>query len=183
MNEISFSPFPILSTGRLNLRRLTLDDEGEIFAIRSDENIAEYLDRSLYRTIEEAQQFIDKINKEIENNEWIYWAISFKENPKLIGTICLWNFSEDKSIAEIGFELLPSYQGKGIMNEAVVAVIDYGFNSLSLRSIEGEVDPKNIRSIKLMERHGFKLVTEIRENDSQEVKEGKTVVYELIKTR
>lgn len=157
MTKINFDPFPVLSTKRLMLRRLNSNDETEVFKIRSDKSIAKYLDRPLYKSIDEARQFINKINNGIKENEWIYWAITPKDNDQLIGTICLWQISVEDSKAEIGFELLPEYQGKGYMREAVVKVLDYGFRTMNLSSIEGEVDPKNTKSIKLMESFDFVL--------------------------
>lgn len=155
MIEINFNPFPGLTTKRLVLRQLTLADENEIFSIRSDASMAEYLDRKLCVSKEQAREFIKKINKAITKNELIYWAVTEKNNPKLIGTVCLWQISPEDCKAEIGFELLPIHQGKGIMTEAVEAVINYGFNVIGLDKIEGEVDPNNAKSIKLMEKHGF----------------------------
>jgi len=181
MNKINFTPFPTLTTGRLTLRRLTMDDANEIFAIRSDERVNKYLDRAGCKTIDEAREFINKINTGIANNESVYWAIALKSKPGLIGTICLWNISKEQSKAEIGFELLPQYQGKGYMQEAVTAVIEYGFKTMKLRAIEGEVDPNNARSIKLLEKNNFRLAANSSQNNSpDESNNPKTVVYELM---
>lgn len=112
MNKINFTPFPNLTTEHFTLRQLTIADENEIFAIRSDESVAKYLDRPITKSIEEARQFIDKISNSISKNESIYWVITFKNDSKLIGSICLWNISWEESRAEIGFELFPDHQGK-----------------------------------------------------------------------
>lgn len=177
MDKINFTPFPSLTTERLILRRLSLEDEKEIYTIRSDERVNKYLDRQSCTSLDEALKFINKINAGILNNEWIYWVVSFKDNQKLIGTICLWNISDDSSKADIGFELLPEYQGKGIMQEAAKAVIEYGFNIMGLKRIEGEVAPGNTKSINLMRKFNFTL----KENSINEEKP-KAVVYELIKS-
>lgn len=155
MSKINFTPFPLLTTERLTLRQLTLEDDNEIFLLRSDRSVNKYLDRPIAKTVDDARQFINKINTGISKNELIYWAITFKNHPKLIGTICLWNISEDRTKAEIGFELLPEYQGMRIMQEVLLIVIQYGFETMKLCSIEGEVDPNNLKSLKLMEKNGF----------------------------
>ena len=115
-----------------------------------------HLDREPARTIEDALQFILKINAMIEKDDGLYWAICLKENPRLIGTICFFNFSEDKSIAEIGFELHPFYHGKGIMQEAVVLVVQFGLQVLELKTIVACPAMKNVKSIQLLKRTGFK---------------------------
>lgn len=166
--------FPVLTTHNLILRQLTFDDAESIFKIRSDEKIAEYLDRPICKSIDDAKEFIKKIIESFEKNEALYWAITEKGREELSGTICLWKISRDKMKAEIGFELLPEFQGKGIMKHAVDRVIDYAFNELGLRLIEGEVAKENQRSIKLMVKNGFKLSTVFAENKN-------TIMYELVK--
>ena len=49
MLKIIYKSFPVLITERLKLRRLKASDRMEIFMIRSNENIAKYLDRPLYK--------------------------------------------------------------------------------------------------------------------------------------
>lgn len=115
MSEISFTPFPTLITKNYNLRRISINDDKEIFIMRSDERVLEYLGKPKAKSINEAREFIDKINNGIENNEWIMWVVESKESSSFIGTICLWNLSDDKRKADIGFEILPDYFGKGIM--------------------------------------------------------------------
>jgi ribosomal-protein-alanine N-acetyltransferase len=57
--------------------------------------------------------------------------------------------------AEIGYELLPPYQGKGIMREAVENIISFGFNNMLLKTITAWPMPQNESSVKLLERSGF----------------------------
>lgn len=179
MINLNFTPFPFLSTARLELRPLTHSDENEIFAIRSDLEINKYLGRPPQKTVNEASQFIERIINAVKLNQAVYWAINNKGESKLIGTICIWNISVKDSKAEVGFELLPRYQGNGIMQESLKAVLDYGFNVIGLKTLEGEVDPANIKSIKVLEKAGFKLVNYLRETDSEAIREGRTVIYEL----
>ena len=85
----NFTPFPILTTERLTLRQLIINDEQEIFTLRSDGEINKYLDRQLSNTIDDARNFINKINENINKNDSIYWAITFSDRNLLVGTICL----------------------------------------------------------------------------------------------
>lgn len=157
MRQINFFPFPALRTERFTLRQLSHEDDDKIFQLRSNSDVNKYIDRPIAKSIEDARQFIHKINESIEKNEVIYWAICSKDNFELVGTICLWNISEDRTNAEIGFELLPQHQGKGIIHEVLPAIINYGFEAIKLKSIDGEADYNNLKSIKLMEKNGFKL--------------------------
>ena len=148
--------FPALTTKRLSLRQLKTTDDQAIFKIRSSEIVYKYIAKETQKTIKEAQAFIKKTNKGIANEAFLYWAITLKETQKLIGTICLWNFSKDKLIAEVGYELLPAYHKKGIMNEALSKVLEFGFGTLNLNSIEAFTHRKNKASKTLLIRHHFK---------------------------
>jgi ribosomal-protein-alanine N-acetyltransferase len=154
---IVFNPFPNLNTSKYSLRRPLLEDAKEIFSLRSDKHVNEFLDRTIAKTIDDARKFIAAVNNSISENNAIYWIICPKDKSNVLGTICLWNISIEKYSADIGFELLPEYQGKGIMREVLPVIIQYGFEELKLKSINGEVDPRNVKSIKLMEKNGFKL--------------------------
>lgn len=92
---MNFNPFPYLSTDRLHLRQLSRQDENETFILRSDERVLQYIDIPKAKTIDDAREFIDKINTYVLNNESILWAISLKNNTALIGTICFWNIDKE----------------------------------------------------------------------------------------
>jgi [ribosomal protein S5]-alanine N-acetyltransferase len=146
---------PILSSERLTLRRISENDAELLTVLRSDKNVNKYLDRPKNTTFEASQQFIQQILGGQQEHESYYWIITEKEDDKLIGTTCFWNFSEDRKTAEIGFELLPHFQGKGIMQEAVFKIIQFGFNDLALTEITAFTKKNNLKSIELLKNMGF----------------------------
>jgi ribosomal-protein-alanine N-acetyltransferase len=151
----SFTPFPVLITERLTLRQLVISDEQEIFTLRSDSEINKYLDRQLSNTIEDARNFINKINENINKNDFLYWAITLGDKNILVGTICLFGFSDENGNCEIGYELLTNFQRQGIMKEAAEKVIDYAFNTIKVQKIEAFLHRDNQRSIKLLDKCSF----------------------------
>ena len=151
----NLSGFPTLTTERLALRQLLESDAQEIYLLRSDAIINRYLDRQPSKTLEDALNFIRKINENTRNSEVPYWAITQKNNEKLIGTICLFDFSEELKRCEIGYELLTHYQGQGIMNEAVKKVIEYSVQVLGLKTIDACTHKGNQSSIKLLQKFNF----------------------------
>ncbi|MCW3092538.1 MAG: family N-acetyltransferase [Ferruginibacter sp.] len=155
MLHLSFDPFPGLVTERLILRRLSPGDAQEIFLIRSDESVNEFIDRSPATTLEDAMNFIEKIDSGINASQSMYWAIQLKTDPTLVGTICLWNIEKEKQQAEIGFELRPAFQGKGIMQEAVEMVIQFGFDTMQLQMIIAFPQFNNKRSLRLLAKNDF----------------------------
>ena len=156
MLVVNFSPFPELRTNRLLLRKLEKKDGREIFFLRSNEDVLRYLGKEPAATIAEAEEFIGKINKNVDENESILWGIALlNDQNTIIGTICLWNFKKEHYRSEVGYILHPDHWRKGIMKEAIHSVIDYGFNVLKLHSIEALLSPDNIASSSVLESTGF----------------------------
>ena len=156
MTGKDFTSFPILKTERLILRQLENSDDNEIFALRSNDNVNKYLDRQPGKSIDDAKAFIQTINENIQKNNSFYWGITLNTSGKLIGTICLFGFSEANTKGEIGYELLPGFQGKGIMQEAASKVIDFAFRHIELNSIEAYTHAENQGSTRLLEKFNFK---------------------------
>lgn len=146
-----------LQTKRLILRPIAIRDRYEIYYLRTDSDINRFVERPATNTIEDAEDFVRKVRDGTTNNEHVYWGIQLIETPTLIGTICLWNYSADRKTAEIGFELHPEFQGKGLMNEAVKSVISYGFDDVNLEEIYAVTHKNNRNAILLLEAHAFLL--------------------------
>jgi len=149
------SPFPVLTTARLALRQLGPADAPALAALRSDEQVNRYLSREGPVSVADAAAFIEKINRGIAEGEWLYWAICWRGQPELLGTICLWQFSADRSTAEIGYELCPRHQGQGVMDEALKQVIAFGFEDLGLAALEAFTHQDNAASTRLLHRNHF----------------------------
>jgi ribosomal-protein-alanine N-acetyltransferase len=154
--NINLIPFPDLTTDRLLLRRLNINDAGQIQKLRSDDRVNQYIPRSGSVTIQESENFIRSINESLDNNTSVYWVIALKTDNLLIGTICFWNLSPEKDMAETGYELMPAYHGKGLMQEAITAVIAYGFDIMKLKVITAFPSPENESSVKLLQRNNFR---------------------------
>ncbi len=157
MQQIQFTPFPTIETERLILRRQTRDDKAEFFISRNDEEMRRYLSSPRLKDLDDAVELIEKLDQGVIKNEWIIWAMSLKNDPnqKYIGSVCLWNISLENAVAEIGFVLLPPFQGNGLMQEALQAAINYGFNIMLLNEIIAITAVNNRKSIALVERNGF----------------------------
>ncbi len=180
MLEINFTPFPTLTTDRLILRQMT-DADGEVMQfMRSDPGVMKYIKRPPTKTLEEAIAFIQRINLAVANNESVMWAITLKGDDTLIGNMCLWRIQPDNYRAEIGYALHPAHQGEGIMTEAVNAAVDYAFNTMGLHSLEGQMDPANTASARVLEKAGFVREGYFKENFFYEGSFYDSAVYSLI---
>ena len=162
---MNFIPFSILTTNRLILRKATKADGNEIIFSRFDQIINKSINRSFTDNLKETEKFINKIEDRIPKRQNINWNITLKSNLKMIGTICLWNFSEDQKTVEVGYDLYPQFQGMGIMSEALKCVVDYGFKKLELEKIEAYTHRGNEASKRLLEKNNFTLVHDKNDNE------------------
>lgn len=167
MPYLNFIDFPVLNTKRLALRRITEADDKAIFKLRSNDAINLYIDRPTEKKISETQDFIVKINNGINENKWLYWVLCLKESHTLIGTVCLWNLSEDELSAEIGYELSPDFHGKGFMDEALGAIINHCFTKLNLEMLCAYTHHENTGSRNLLEKNKFKI--DVNKHDTENI--------------
>jgi ribosomal-protein-alanine N-acetyltransferase len=156
MLQINFTPFPVLETDRLLLRRVLASDAREIFTMRNDPVLTQYTWVTAY-SLDDAIGHINRIDNSIWNNDVILWGIALKGEKQLAGTICYWNIESEKNKAELGYGLLHAYMKKGIMNEALQRVLQYGFDEMKLRMIEAYTHMNNQGSVNLLGRNGFVL--------------------------
>jgi ribosomal-protein-alanine N-acetyltransferase len=154
--DCSFTPFPVLTTERLVLRRVTMNDDQEIFFQRSDEGMNKYVNNPLAQTIDDARAWMEKIETIIDTNEGISWGVTLKGDDKLVGGFCYWNWEKEQERAEIGFSIYPQHQNKGLMQEILQTGLKFGFEYMGLKIIEAYTHPENAASIKVLEKSGFK---------------------------
>ena len=163
-----------IETDRLILRKLGDSDWKMISYLRSDKEVNEFVKRPSAESKEKALGFISKINHGIDNQNFYYWAITQKNSNDMIGSICLWNFSQDKLIGEIGYDLSPEFQKKGIMSESMKSVLGFGFHKLNLNVIEAFTHRLNESSKILLAKNGFSLIKDKRDEDNLD-----NLVYEI----
>lgn len=177
MLTINFSPFPILETERLILRRVLPSDVKEMFELRSNPETMKYIPRPLVTNYDEALAHIKMMEDKIETNEGINWAITLKGDDKMLGVIGHYRIKPEHYRAEVGYMILPEYHGKGITTEAVQCVVDYGFNTMQLHSIEGVIGPENEASQRVLQKCGFVKEAHFKENEFYDGKFIDAVVY------
>lgn len=181
MLKLNFHPFKNLETNRLLLRRVTNSDCNQVISLRSNPITMQYIPRPLVKNETDALEHIAMIESKIENNEGINWAITIKNNPELIGIIGLFRIKPEHYRAEIGYMILPEFQNKGIITEAINAVLHYGFFKMNLHSIEAVIDPSNLTSERVLQKNGFIKEAHLIENEYYNGKFIDSVIYSLLK--
>jgi [ribosomal protein S5]-alanine N-acetyltransferase len=156
MLNLDFTPFPELKTDRILLRKLTLEDAPEIFFLRSNEKVLRFIGKEPAASLKEAEEFINRVNAALPKKENILWGITLWDKPhKVIGTICYWRIQPENYRAEIGYVLHPEFWRKGIIKETIQKVLEYGFTTMKLHSVEARTSADNIASAAILEATGF----------------------------
>ena len=157
------SRLPTLQTPRLRLRPLAESDVADVFAVFSDPVVMRYWDGPVMTTLQDAMQYIDHIHHGFRRRDFFQWGIADASTDAVIGTSTLTHLSPIHQRAEIGFALRQTHWGKGFGTETVGAILGFAFGTLNLHRIEADVDPRNDRSLRLLERFGFEREGRLRE--------------------
>ena len=180
MLKISFDKFPEISTNRLRLRQIQYYDVETFHKMRIDPTVMQYMDVEKPKTIQDTQKKFEKELELFSKGESVYWAIALKHNNKMIGGAGFWRIIKEHHRAEIGYQLLSEYWRKGYTLEALQKIIEFGFIKMGLHSIEANVNPKNLPSIKLLEKLGFFQEAYFRENFYFNGKFLDSIIYTLL---
>ena len=154
---------PTLTTDRLSLRALCLSDAPAIFAIFSDTAVTQYWGHGQMHLMEDAERFVQQTLDGFRTRELLEWGLTLTGRDEVIGTCALAGWDREHHRAEIGFALRRDYWRRGLMSEALPALLRFAFGTLGLHRIEADVDPRNTASIRLLERLGFQQEGYLRE--------------------
>lgn len=152
-----FPEFPVIETERLELREITMDDVEWYFQHFSRKEVVEGqgfpAPENLEAAKDELKRYIVGVFRE---RTGFRWGITLKGSRSLIGSLGYYSWVQPTGhMAEMGYDLQADHWGKGIMSEAMNAVIDFGFQRMRLHRIEVLVMPRNLRSQKMIQKLGF----------------------------
>ena len=150
-----FSQFPILETERLRLREIVNRDAKAIFAIRGDYEVTKYNSGAPLQHLSQAEDLIRGMADSFILRDEIRWGITLKPDDTVIGIVGYnyWNRTDHRG--SIGFDLNRAYWRRGIMSEAVTAIINFGFEQMKLNRVEADASVYNDASIGMMKSLGF----------------------------
>ncbi len=178
-NHSVFDSFPVLKTPRLTLRDIRIEDARQIFAMRANGRVNQFIARQAMQQQEAAETLVEKTINAYKQKTAIGWAGILRDNKEIIGT-CGFNSIDIPNLhAEIGGELDINYWGKNIAMEAITAIINFGLQQMNLHTIEAKVSPMNRGAVFLLEQSGFVKEAHYKERICFENKFSDMVVYTL----
>jgi ribosomal-protein-alanine N-acetyltransferase len=152
-----------IETKNLILRHLTLNDLEDMFELDSSPIVHKYLGNKPVTSIEQSkkgiefniQQHIDRgiarwANIEKSSGDFIGWS-GLRLNSDL-------TYNNKTNFYDVGYRFIPRYWGKGYATESSIAALDYGFNTMNLKLINGISEIENIASNKVLQKIGLQFV-------------------------
>jgi len=154
-NHQVFEQFPVLTTPRLTLREIRIQDAQQIYEMRSNGRVNQFIARPEMQEPEQAIALVERTRNAYVNKLAIGWAGVLRDSETIIGT-CGFNSIDIANLrAEIGGELDVHFWGKHIAFEAVETIVSFGFQTMGLHTIEAKVSPDNRGAIYVLEQLGF----------------------------
>lgn len=154
---------PTLPARRVALRWLQARDVPDLFAVFGDPEVMRYWSRPPMEVLAEAEALLHEIHALHAQRSLFQWAVALLDSDRVIGTCTLFHLDRTHRRAEIGYALRRAHWGQGLASEAVATLIQFAFGTLDLHRLEADVDPRNKRSLRLLERLGFEREGHLRE--------------------
>jgi [ribosomal protein S5]-alanine N-acetyltransferase len=152
-----------LQAKRLLLRPLRDSDAEALFGIFSDPQVMRYWSTPPWTSLDQARSMIERDIEAMAAGEHVRLGLERTGDGALIGTCTLFALSEQCRRAEVGYAMASHAWGKAYMDEALRALLNFGFSELKLHRVEADIDPRNLASARSLERLGFRKEGHLRE--------------------
>ncbi|OFX44087.1 MAG: GNAT family N-acetyltransferase, partial [Bacteroidetes bacterium GWA2_30_7] len=169
-------------TERLLLRPIQKNDSESVFNYRSD-SITNKYQGWIPKTVDDVSVFIsDRVSPVLDiQGTWFQFVFTIQESREIIGDIGLHFFDSDNKQVEIGCTIDKKYQKKGFASEAITEIIKFIFNILNKHRIIASIDPRNVDSIKLVNKLGMRQEAHFKESILQNGEWFDDIIYAILK--
>jgi [ribosomal protein S5]-alanine N-acetyltransferase len=173
---------PELETERLVLREIVQADSEDLFRIFSDEETMRYWSCRPYTSADQARSLIESLAEAAREEAGVHWAITLRGDGRLIGKLGYNEWRKAHRRGDISYIVAREHWGKGVVSEALSAMLDYGFDHMDLHSVEAGVTPGNEASAQMLRKLGFRLEGHLRENFLTDRGFVDSLIYSLLRS-
>jgi RimJ/RimL family protein N-acetyltransferase len=170
----------VVESKRLIVRPVVEDDLQALLLVNGDDEVTRFLPYASWRSLDDGRAWFERMSILGARGESIQYVLTDRASTLAIGTCLLFRYEESSARAELGYVLGRSHWGRGIMREALVAVIDCAFGAYGLRRLEAEVNPLNQASSRLLESLGFAREGQFRKRWIDKGVAHDTIIYGLL---
>ena len=132
---------PPLVTERTVVRRVAAEDLEALLEVNGDDEVTRYLPYESWRSLDDGRGWYERMEALFADGQLQQYAICLRESGRAVGTCQLFRFDDASLRAELGYVLGRRHWGRGLMREALGALIGHAFGALELARLEAEVDP------------------------------------------
>lgn len=145
-----------LETERLILRPVVLDDADDMFLYAKTYQVTRMTRFKPHQSVEDSKKVIEHVFLSRPEKGWPEaFAITLKNNGRMIGTCDFWPVSASEGVYEMGYALNPRFWGLGLMTEAASAVLQFAFEGYKVRRMELKHLQSNPASGAVAKKLGF----------------------------
>jgi [ribosomal protein S5]-alanine N-acetyltransferase len=141
---------------RLVVRPVAESDLADLLLVNGDDEVTRFLPYESWRSADDGRAWWARMKKIEDAGSGVQLVVVEKASGRAIGSCLLFRLEPASARAELGYVLGRASWGRGLMHEALAALIAHAFGALGLRRLEAEVNPLNAASCRLLERLGFR---------------------------
>lgn len=170
MNINKLINMPIIELEDIILRPVRYEDYEDMYEYGANENVTKWVRWGPYKSIDDAIYSVERIFlTRPERGLPSTYAIIYKTDNKMIGTIGFPSINFDESWGEIGYVLNENYWHREIVSNAAKEVIKVGFEYLGLNKIIAGHLPENIGSKKVLQKNGFRYIKDVYDKRTEQL--------------
>jgi RimJ/RimL family protein N-acetyltransferase len=155
-----------LTTERLVIRPLTLDDLDRHHALFSDPDVVRYLYFGPFDRVAAQEHLARRSIPEMPSEGgWINFGVEVRGEGVLIGELAMGYISAVHAHYEVGYVFDASYAGHGYATEGAAMIVELAFSGLGAHRVSGRLDARNARSARVLERLGMRREALFVENE------------------
>ena len=147
--------------GGLVLRPLCDSDAPAILELFGDPKVTRFMTVPLQKSQEDAIKFIAEIDRMFHEGTMFQWGIALDD--QVVGSFTLADIDQLNSHAEVGFAVAQRFWGQRILSRILPTAFDFAFETMGLHRLEADVDPRNVASLRALERQGFQREGRVRQ--------------------
>ncbi len=148
-------PLPVLTTQRLILRPLRLEDAVDYFTFAGDPQVTRYLRWGPHASLQDTQTYLAEVIDGYARRPDGLWGIALPAEGRLVGTIHLMEINTNSRKADVGVVVSAQYWHQGIASEALRRVLAFCFQDLKLQRVQGLPVSGNTAVCCLLEKCGM----------------------------
>ena len=146
-----------LQTPRLVLRRFTADDAQDMYENwAADPQVCRFMTWPPHESAQASRAVLTRWAEAYADPAQYQWAIVWRESGHVMGSISVVDVNDAQQHCEVGYCLSRALWNRGVMTEALTAVLGELFDGVGMHRVEARHDTRNPASGRVMEKAGLR---------------------------